>query len=75
MLILRRKLGEKIYIGDNVCITVVAVHGGTVRLAIDAPREVPIFRQELLPARDAGASAPLSPARSRPHDAAPEGPG
>jgi carbon storage regulator len=73
MLILRRKLGEKIYIGENVCITVVAIHGGTVRLAIDAPRDVPIFRQELLPLKDAGLNVPVSSARVRPPDAPPLG--
>lgn len=49
MLVLSRKLGEKICIGDNICITVVDIDRGKIRLGIDAPREVPIFRQELLP--------------------------
>ena len=50
MLVLSRKLGEKIYIGDNVCITVVDIDRGKIRLGIEAPRDVPIYRQELLPA-------------------------
>jgi carbon storage regulator len=49
MLVLSRKLGEKIYIGDNICITVVDIDRGKIRLGIDAPRNVPIYRQELLP--------------------------
>jgi carbon storage regulator len=49
MLVLSRKLGEKIYIGDNICITVVDIDRGKVRLGIEAPRDVPIYRQELLP--------------------------
>jgi carbon storage regulator len=51
MLVLSRKLGEKIYINDNICITVVDIDRGKIRLGIEAPREVPIFRQELLPAQ------------------------
>ena len=49
MLVLSRKLGEKIFIGDNICITVVDIDRGKIRLGIEAPRDVPIFRQELLP--------------------------
>ena len=48
MLVLSRKLGEKIYISDNICITVVDIDRGKIRLGIEAPREIPIFRQELL---------------------------
>jgi carbon storage regulator len=48
MLVLSRKLGEKIYISENICITVVDIDRGKIRLGIEAPREVPIFRQELL---------------------------
>jgi carbon storage regulator len=49
MLVLSRKLGEKIFIGENICITVVDIDRGKIRLGIEAPRDVPIFRQELLP--------------------------
>ena len=49
MLVLSRKLGEKIFIGDNICITVVDIDRGKIRLGIEAPRNVPIYRQELLP--------------------------
>ena len=42
MLVLSRKLGEKIYIGENICITVVDIDRGKIRLGIEAPRDVPI---------------------------------
>ena len=47
MLILQRKEGESLLIGDEIEITVLAVEAGRVRLAIQAPREVPILRSEL----------------------------
>ena len=40
MLVLTRKLMEKLVIGDDICITVVRIEGGQVRLGIEAPREV-----------------------------------
>jgi carbon storage regulator len=49
MLVLSRKLGEKIYIGADICITVVDIDRGKIRLGIESPRDVPIYRQELLP--------------------------
>lgn len=49
MLVLSRNLGEKIYIGDNICVTVVDIDRGKIRLGIEAPRDVPIMRKELLP--------------------------
>jgi carbon storage regulator len=52
MLVLTRKLMEKLYIGDNVCVTVVRLEGGQVRLGIDAPREVSVVRAELLDGRE-----------------------
>ncbi len=64
MLVLSRKLGEKIYIGENICITVVDIDRGKIRLGIDAPRNVPIYRQELLPLKgstEETAAAPTTP--------------
>ena len=49
MLVLSRKLGEKIFIGENICITVVDIDRGKIRLGIEAPRDIAIYRQELLP--------------------------
>lgn len=66
MLVLSRKLGEKICIGDNICITVVDIDRGKIRLGIDAPRNVPIFRQELLPVNPAAAPAAAAPAQAEP---------
>lgn len=47
MLVLSRKVGERIRIGDNVTITVVRITGGGVRLGIEAPTELPVVREEL----------------------------
>jgi carbon storage regulator len=49
ILVLSRKLGEKIYIGDSISITVVDIDRGKIRLGISAPRDVAIYREELLP--------------------------
>ena len=57
MLILRRRAGETLLIGDNVKITVMDVYEGGVRLAIDAPKSVTILRSELLQAVDANRDA------------------
>ena len=48
MLILARKIGQKIVIGDNVELTVVEIRGDQVRLGITAPRSVIVHRKELL---------------------------
>lgn len=47
MLVLSRKPGEKIQIGDNVTITIVRIGPNTVRLGIDAPRDMNIVRDEI----------------------------
>ena len=47
MLVLSRKAGEQVCIGDSVVVTVVAVRNGQVRLAFDAPSGVAIDREEL----------------------------
>jgi carbon storage regulator len=54
MLVLTRKLMEKLFIGDDICVTVVRLEGGQVRLGIDAPRDVSVVRAELVPERQAG---------------------
>jgi carbon storage regulator len=48
MLVLSRKVGEAIQIGDNITITIVRVSPQGVRIGIDAPREAKVSRQELL---------------------------
>ncbi len=47
MLVLTRKLGETIVIGDNIVIKVVDIHGKQIRLGIEAPSEITIFRGEI----------------------------
>lgn len=47
MLVLTRRQGESVRIGADVRVTVVAAHGGQVRIAIDAPADVGIFREEI----------------------------
>lgn len=51
MLVLSRKIGESIVIGKDVVVTVRETHGGRIRLAIEAPRDVLVLRQELLGSR------------------------
>jgi carbon storage regulator len=48
MLVLSRKLGEKIVIGDNIVLTVVAIKGNQIRVGVEAPRTVSVWRGELL---------------------------
>lgn len=47
MLILTRKLGESITIGDAIRITVLNVDGGQVQLGVDAPKEIVVHREEI----------------------------
>lgn len=47
MLVLTRKLGESIRIGDDVLVRVVEIQNGSVRIAIEAPREIPVHREEI----------------------------
>jgi len=50
MLVLSRKINEKIIISDDIVITVVDIRGDKVRLGIDAPKDVPVHRQEVFDA-------------------------
>ena len=47
MLNITRRRGERIVVGDNVFVSVIDVSGGTVRLGIDAPRSVRVYREEI----------------------------
>jgi carbon storage regulator len=47
MLVLSRKENERLIIDGNITVTIVRVSGGTVRLGIEAPAEIPIRREEL----------------------------
>ena len=47
MLILTRRVGEKLYIGDDTQVAVLGVKGNQVRLGIQAPKDVPVHREEI----------------------------
>jgi carbon storage regulator len=47
MLMMTRRAGQKIVVGDGITIEVVEVSGNTVRLGVDAPRSVPVYREEI----------------------------
>ena len=63
MLVLSRKKDDKIAIGDNILLTIVEVKGDVVKIGISAPRDVKIYRSELLEAiREANIKAASQPA-------------
>lgn len=59
MLILQRKAGESLLIGEDITVRVVSVDGVRVRLAISAPQDVPILRSELVTAATANRDAAM----------------
>lgn len=62
MLALTRKIGEQIVINDNIIVTIVDIKGENIRLAIEAPREIKIYRGEIyqaIAAENKEATAPL----------------
>jgi carbon storage regulator len=63
VLIITRKAGQKIMLGDDVVIQVIEIVGGSARPGIEAPRSVPVYREEIWEAvrRDGGAVAVPSP--------------
>ena len=47
MLILTRRVGEKLIIGDDVKVTILGVKGNQIRIGIDAPKDMPVHREEI----------------------------
>ena len=71
MLILTRKVGEMIRIGDAITLRVLEVRGSQVRLGVEAPPEIRIFREEVYRAlQDPSAPPPPDPAETLPLDRA-----
>jgi carbon storage regulator len=59
MLVLSRKVGQKILIGDHIAVTVVRVAQGTVRIGVEAPEEYAIVREEIRV--ESGGDSPSEP--------------
>lgn len=64
MLILSRRVGESIRIGDDITVVVIEIKGSQVRLGVEAPQGVAIDRQEIRARKEAG----LHPAPTKPQD-------
>jgi carbon storage regulator len=52
MLVLSRHKNESIFIGEDIKITIVDIRGDRVRLGIDAPSDIPVFREEIKPKKE-----------------------
>jgi carbon storage regulator len=60
MLVLTRRIGEEIVIGDNIRVAVVAIRGQSIRVGITAPPSVRVARLELLADHSGGTEAPTA---------------
>lgn len=60
MLVLTRKTGERLHLGQDIVVKVVKVRGNSVQLGIEAPPEVAILRSELLPQKPTRGPAPTA---------------
>ena len=70
MLIITRRPGEKIMVGDDIVIHVIEIVGNSVRIGIEAPRSVPVYREEIWNAvRAAAEAAPDTLPQPSEHDA------
>lgn len=56
MLVLSRKVGEKVWIGDRIAVTIVRINGNSVRIGIEAPADMVVAREELMQRVVAGAA-------------------
>ncbi len=70
MLVLSRKRGEQIVIGDNITVTILDIRNDKVRLGIQAPTDVPVHRREVYEAiqREIAQQSNSSTTDSKPHD-------
>jgi carbon storage regulator len=69
MLIITRRPGEKIMLGDDVVIEVIEASGSSVRIGIDAPKSIPVYREEIWAAvKEENAAAAASKADAVPDD-------
>jgi carbon storage regulator len=67
MLIITRRAGEKVMVGDDVVVHVLEVAGNSVRIGIEAPRSVPVYREEIWNAvREENRAAAQTPASVHP---------
>ena len=70
MLVITRRAGERIVIGDGTVVEVLEVSGRTVRIGVEAPRELPIYREEIWAAvKDENEAAARSEAERMPQPA------
>jgi carbon storage regulator len=61
VLVLSRRVGESVVIGNDVVVTVLEVRGDIIRIGVDAPREVPVHRSEVFEAIEAANKAAAAP--------------
>ena len=61
MLVLSRRIGERLVIDAKITITVIEVRGGQIRLGIEAPPEIPVWREEVVARNEIVAVQPLTP--------------
>jgi carbon storage regulator len=67
MLIITRRPGEKVMVGDDIVVHVLEVVGNSVRIGIEAPRSVPVYREEIWNAvREEKRAAAQTPASAKP---------
>jgi carbon storage regulator len=57
MLVLSRKVGEQVVINNNITVKILEIRGGVIRIGIEAPRDVPVHRTELLERAGTGPTA------------------
>jgi carbon storage regulator len=63
MLVLSRKVGEKIFIGEKISVTIVRVAQGIVRIGVEAPDDLPILREEIKDRQKPAAGTLIAAAR------------